>query len=71
MTEEKADEFTGAPLTEQEIRLIRRVVRDQQRMDWLWATLRVWVGWAVAISTAVYAAYDPILRMLKAGLNIK
>jgi len=72
MSEAKPDDdFPGTPFTEKETQLLRRMLRDQQRMDWLWASLRVWAGWGAAVSAAVYAGYEPVLRMIKAGLNLK
>ena len=60
------DEFSGEPLTELENKKARKIIRDQERMDWLWATFRIWGSWGAAGITAIYASWDVIVRGGKA-----
>lgn len=60
------DVFPDGPLSESELRAIRKIIRDDARMAWLWATLRVWAGWATAAGAAIYAVYEPAVRAIKA-----
>jgi len=59
------DDIDGGELTEAERKAIRRIVRDQARMDWLWATLRIWAKWASATILGAYALYEIFLRFFK------
>ena len=63
---EEDDTLPTGPLTEQEVLAVRRIIRDDARMAWLWATLRVWAGWATAAGAAIYAVYEPAVRAIKA-----
>ena len=66
MKDHQLNEFSAQPLEEREIRTIRRIIRDQERMDWLWATLRIWAGWGVAIAVALYGAWEVLVRIARA-----
>lgn len=68
MTEDLKD-FSDAPLTPIENQKARKIIHDQERMDWLWATMRVWVGWGATGIAALYASWDVILRMIKAAIK--
>lgn len=59
------DEIDGGELKEWERKAIRKIVRDQARMDWLWATLRIWSRWAAASIVGAYAVYEVVLKFLK------
>lgn len=60
------DEFSGEPLSPIENKKARKIIRDQERMDWLWATCRIWVGWGAAGVGAIYASWEIIIRVIKA-----
>lgn len=59
------DDIDGSELKEWERKAIRKIVRDQARMDWLWATLRIWGGWISAGIVGAYGLYEIALRFLK------
>lgn len=63
---DELDEFDPAPLTELENKKIRKIIRDQERMEWFWASARIWIGWLAAGGAAMYAARDYINKVLKA-----
>jgi hypothetical protein len=71
MSRDDTEHFEGVPLTETEIRYVRKMMRDDQRISWLWATLRVWVGWATAAGAFLYTVYEPLIRAIKAAFNVK
>lgn len=52
-------------LTAQERQHVRRLLRDEVRMTWLWSTLRIWVGYLVAISASIYATYEVAIKYIK------
>lgn len=58
------DEIPGGPLSEDENRKIRRIIRDEDRMRWLWATLRVWAGYLTGGAITLFALYEGALRLL-------
>lgn len=59
------EDLDGAEFSERERKSIRRIVRDQERMDWLWSTLRIWGGWASAAVVGSYAVYEIIAKFFK------
>lgn len=59
------DEFDPDPLTELENKKIRKIIRDQERMEWFWASARIWVGWLAAGGAALYASKEYINKVLK------
>ena len=58
------DDIDGGEFTEKERKRIRRIVRDQQRMDWMWATLRIWTGWLSAAIIGAYAPYEALVKFI-------
>jgi len=58
----------GRPLTEEENAKIRDLLDKDERVTWIWATLRVWATWVSAIVTAYYAGkaimFDFINKMI-------
>jgi hypothetical protein len=66
MSKDPLDEFSADPLTGIENKKARKIIRDQERMDWLWASFRIWVGWLAATTAAIYAAKDYLVKIVKA-----
>ena len=62
---ENLDDFSDAPLTPIENQKARKIIHDQERMDWLWASLRIWTGWVTGGIVGAYALYEVILKFLK------
>jgi len=65
MSKDPLDDFSPEPLTARENQKARKIIRDQERMDWLWASLRIWGGWMATATAAMYAAKDYILMALR------
>ena len=63
---ESLDDFPDAALTARENQKLRKIIRDQERMDWLWATGRIWVGYAAAIIATFYASWNYLVKVVKA-----
>jgi len=59
------DDIEGGEFTEKERKAVRKIVRDQARMDWLWGTLRIWAGWVSGGIVGAYAIYEIFLRFFK------
>jgi len=58
--------FSGRDFEDIERRKIRRLLHNQERMEWLWTTLRVWLGWAAATATFLYMMGEHLIRGIKA-----
>lgn len=58
------DDFPDGELSEHEIKRLRRLLRDDDRARWMWASFRIWLGWAIAAPAAIYAAYAAVMRLL-------
>lgn len=52
------EEFEDTPLTPDENRRMRRLLRDEDRARWFWRTVRIWLGWIAGglVSAAVIAS---------------
>lgn len=53
-------------LSDTEVQMIRKMIRDEYRMRWFWATVRVWVGWGVGTVTVLWASQEYIIKIVKA-----
>ena len=58
-------DVSGEEFTESERRVLRRIARDQERLDWLWASLRIWGAWMSAVTVGGYAMYEVLLKIFK------
>jgi hypothetical protein len=61
----KDDDISGGEFSEGERQAIRRIIRDQERMEWFWATLRIWAGWISAAVIGTYAMYEVSIKFFK------
>jgi hypothetical protein len=59
------DEFSDAPLTGLENQKARKIIRDQERMDWLWASGRIWAGYIAGMIAGVWAGWEHIRTFFK------
>ena len=64
---DEVDDIDGkTPLTELERKKIRRIIQDQDRMNWLWGTLRIWGSWVSGAIVGTWAVYEVGWKFLKA-----
>jgi hypothetical protein len=42
------EEFEDKPMSPDENRRLRRLLRDEDRARWFWSTTRIWVGYITA-----------------------
>jgi hypothetical protein len=54
-----------AVFTREERARIRRILRDDDRARWFWASLRIWGAYIGAAIVGIYTLQDPIMRMFK------
>jgi hypothetical protein len=48
------DDVLGRPLTREERKTLRRMMENEERIQWFWGSVRVWAGW---ISAAIIGAW--------------
>lgn len=63
------DEFDGDDFTEQERRKMRQIIRDRERHRWLWSQVKLWGFYGSISVSAIYAGWDVIVRIIRAGLG--
>ncbi len=56
------DELTRE-FSDAERRDLRKMLIQQQRMQWMWATLRIWIGWTAAAAAGAYGIWSAIREM--------
>ena len=59
------DDFSDAPLTPVENQKARKIIRDQERMDWLWASGRIWAGYITGTLSALWLGWDHIRNFFR------
>lgn len=65
--EDDEDDDFGRPFTPRERRRLRRMMRDDDRVDWLKTSVKVWIvtiGAVAGAVTAAYAAWSQFIRPL-------
>ncbi len=55
------------PLNPSERIAIRRIIRNQERVDWLWSLIRIWVSWLSAFVIGTYATYEAVVKFFRKG----
>ena len=63
MVEDKRDHNTR--LTDDEVQVLRQMIESEKNMKWLWATLRNWSVWIVAIITGATVGYNALVDLVK------
>lgn len=58
--DDDAREFTPA-----ERKQIRQMVEAQERAQWFWSTVRVWVTWIAATIAAIYATFEILSKHIR------
>ena len=52
----EGDEVTGEPLSETELRHLRRIMKSDEHARWLWSSARTWASWITIVIAGIYAA---------------
>lgn len=65
MKNDKDDEVSSAPLTPEELKALRRIIRDDDRARWFWSVARVWGAYSAAAVTFAIAAGKPVVDFFK------
>jgi hypothetical protein len=59
------DDDAVESLTDEEIKAIREMIKQDAHMRWLWPIVRLWIGWISAAITALYLSWDVLVRIVK------
>lgn len=59
------DEFSGDPLTFVENQKARKIIRDQERVTWLYQAGRWWIAYIAGAIAGFYAVKDQIADFIK------
>jgi hypothetical protein len=61
---DEVERFSSRPLSEDEIRSLRRLMKADERARWLWSSLRTWALWITAVSVGVASFKSFIIDFL-------
>ena len=53
------------PLTPEELKQLRAMLTSEQRVKWLWATIRIWAVWLGAVGLGFAVGWDALVRIVK------
>ena len=67
--EERLERRAYKQLSEEELNILREMIKSEQHMRWLWSTLRNSAVWVVAIVTGVTLGYNALADTLKHLVN--
>lgn len=59
------EEFSDAPLTPDETRRMRRMLRDEEFARRFWRTVRIWTGYITGAIIAIWTASTMLQQWLK------
>lgn len=54
------DDDDARQFTPAERRLLRKLIENDERVAWMWSSLRVWASWISAFVIGTYAVYQSI-----------
>jgi hypothetical protein len=64
MNNKNGEDLAQGPLTIEEIRNLRRIIRADDRARWLWASARTWAIWITTIVVALTAIKGYLIDIL-------
>ncbi len=60
-----ADEKTEPPLTDEELKALRSIIKQDDRRKWLWASIRTKSVWFTAVAGGVTLFWDLVKQYLR------
>ena len=61
-----AGEIPVWPLSEWEVKELRKLLESDRRVRWFWSSMRIWSMWVLGILTAIYMLREWISKAFKA-----
>lgn len=65
-TMSRDDDLAGGPLSDAEVKRLRRLLRDEDRAKYFWRTLRIWGSWGGGVIGGIYIGWDTISKAVRA-----
>ena len=62
------DELLGRPLTKAERKIIRKMIENEERVQWFWGSVRVWAGWISAAIIGAWAVVEILSKIWKRAI---
>lgn len=66
----KESPVSAAPLTEAELRAVREMLLEEERMRWLWRTTRKTAAWLAAVIGGLILVWEQLVKALRAMLGL-
>lgn len=66
--EDEDEIFSGRPLTIAERRALRKIIENEDRIQWFWGSVRVWAAWISGAIIGAWAVVEIIARVWKRTL---
>lgn len=59
------DHFSDEPLKPWEIKEVRKILRDEARVKWLWSTIRLWCYYISAAVAGLFLLQEQLIKVFK------
>jgi len=67
--EEDGDDLAKGPLTDAELKKVRRIILEEDRSKWFWREARRWGGYGAAAIGGIYASWEFLGRLVNALIH--
>lgn len=67
--ETDADDLPSGPLSDTELKKVRRIILEEDRSKWFWREARRWGGYGAAAVGGIYASWEFLGRLVSALIH--
>lgn len=53
MNDHQIDEYSGEGFTEEERKILRKMIDTEKHLTWFWATIRCWAFWTAIVVAGI------------------
>lgn len=64
-----ADERQEPPLSDEELKAMREMIKQDERARWVWSSIRLWSMWLAATVGGLTLTYDTIIRAIRSAVG--
>jgi hypothetical protein len=57
-----SNDLPTGPLSENELKILRRIIRDDDNTRFFWRTVRLWVGWIGGVIGTIWIGWETISK---------
>lgn len=65
MADKPEEQFSDDPLRPWELKEVRKMLRDEARVKWLWSTLRLWSYYVSAAVAGIFLLQEHLIKIFK------